>query len=275
VEYLDQAAGRSVYSIAGKIAAAAAELRQRKRVEIRPQHKIGAVLVSTPLKGINTRSFAEGLHRAFSAACLSLLLDAAGEGGDDPAVSLQRALAGSDVVVVDAGSRYSTGSFKELAKRAGMALWVVQDTPDGLENVIKGWRHRPRMPCREVMALYGPGSPADISEGFVLPCVQVKGAADERGFYGLAEILSRTAGENGMRVLAVGFKSVPAVRGVVFDAFERPEEAAVWVTANVPDAAVISGRLKEQAVLLEYDLRKMGVPVYYGELDDCPFIAKK
>lgn len=161
-------------------------------------------------------------------------------------------------VVVDAGSDPRAWWFARAVREACLVVWVFRQDPVLAVRAAAGWRGRPRAGCREVAVLLGPGDPREVEQSFVVPCFQVL-EGDERGLGRVADVLRSSSGRT-RRVMVVGVEEVPDVPGVALDVFRTAGEALAWLESNRPDAAVVAPGL-EGGELVEYDLRRMGVPV--------------
>lgn len=168
------------------------------------------------------------------------------------------AASGVDFLVVDAGSDMDSWWFRQVFAVANVVFWVLRGDPVLLERVRLVWENRPAVRCREYAVLLGRGevSVKLVEEALVLPCFAVKRERD------IKEIVRLLKGNlpRGPRLLLAGFRKVPAVEWAVVDAFERGVEAAAWACANPPDLALLCEGSKDVA-LLEFDLKKMGIPV--------------
>jgi len=169
--------------------------------------------------------------------------------------TLQSVSQETDKLIIDLGSNFKSWWFNCGHSMADLLFWVIRNDPLLLEKAKLNWANRPKAGCREFLVLHGEGSPKEMEEIFMLPCYQV---TDKKGFKQV-EALMQSKLTKGRRVLVVGFKKVPKVDGFVCDVFARAEEAAEWVKYNVPDVALLSNKLSKVA-LLEYDLKKIGVP---------------
>lgn len=200
----------------------------------------------------------------------------------DPAISantnesalkslLSEAGTGSDWLLLDAGSNPQAWWFECLAEWSSLVIWVVRDDPLLLCQAGSRWPGRPDVSCREIMVLYGSGDIKVIEDAFTLPCVQLKGAGDKKGIKALADLIAAIPAGSGKRVLTVGLDSCPDSPGVVYDSFQAVDEAVSWIKHNKPDVAIaLSG--VDKLALLEFDLRKHGIPVY--EVSDTASLLK-
>ncbi|HBT19951.1 MAG TPA: hypothetical protein DEA47_01045 [Peptococcaceae bacterium] len=152
----------------------------------------------------------------------------------------------------------NSSSFEKSLDSADALIWAASEP--GWETAVSWWKKRPRSGCREIIVLLGRGDPDMIEEAFVLPCFHVR---KEREIEKLIDLLTRF--KKGAKVVFVGFReSIPEVPGFIFDTFKSAVEASVWAEYNPPDAAVIHKDLKDLP-LLEYDLKKLGIPVVKTE----------
>jgi Mrp family chromosome partitioning ATPase len=166
---------------------------------------------------------------------------------------------GVDWLVLDVGKDPDVWWFRCGVNCASVVLWVVRDDPLFVERARLNWKERPRVQCRELMVLFGPGDIREIEEIFVIPCLQVKGPEDKKGLRRLADFLEAVPNKRGPRALAVGVKNEALLAGYVVDYFETASEAKEWLRFNRPDVAFLSRTLKD-LTLLEHDLKNQGVP---------------
>lgn len=175
-------------------------------------------------------------------------------------------------LILDLGSDPKSWWFLDAVKYADVMFWVVNNDPLLLEQAKTRWKTRPKVSCREFMLLFGSGDPKIIEEIFMIPCIQIKSGKDKRGYNELSTILSSNTLRSGKRVLAVGFKELPEIPGVVWDSFKTTNQALKWIEYNLPDMAVLSTGLKKIS-LLEYDLKKREIPFFkvgdVKEIVDC------
>jgi len=165
-----------------------------------------------------------------------------------------------DWLILDVGKDPEAWWFRYGVNCATVVLWVVRDDPLLVERVRLNWKERPPAQCRELMVLFGPGESREIEEIFVIPCLQVNSPHDKKGLRKLADFLEAIPPRKGPRALAVGIEDAALLAGYVVDYFETASEAKEWLRFNRPDVAFLSRTLKDLA-LLEYDLKKQGVPV--------------
>ncbi|NLO89485.1 MAG: GGDEF domain-containing protein [Clostridia bacterium] len=188
--------------------------------------------------------------------------------------SLGRALRFSDTVVFYAKYEEKSLAYKAVAEQANIFLWAVGETFTG-ENV-DAWRKRKLPHCREVCVVFSsdPKIKEYALEAFLLPTVGIDRNKPQKGMKVLDEVVANLLdSKRGIRIMAVGFKKLPEVRGILFDAFNDPDEATLWLENHVPYAAVISNNLETSSALLEYDLNKKGVPYHKGKIETCPYIV--
>ena len=171
------------------------------------------------------------------------------------------AMQGTSYVFLDVGSNPNSWWFQQAAAQAHVFIWVIKEDPLLMERARANWKRRPRLRCREALLLFGPGDPEQMEDLFMLPCVHLRTGDDKRGLKAVRKMLGAAVGGNNLRVLAVGFDKVPNIPDLVFDVFPNAKEAACWLPYHKPDAAVISTKLKDTA-LLEYDLQKEEIPVH-------------
>lgn len=143
-----------------------------------------------------------------------------------------------------------------VGKAATDTIWVVRDL--FLEQAKDRWRHRPKLRCREVMVLFGPGNSSELEDIFVMPCLQVKSLDDAEGVGVLMDVVNSSS--RGLRALLVGFSEAPAIPGLMCDVLQTTEEAISWIKYNPPDVAVLNNNLGKLS-LIEYDLIKYNIPV--------------
>ncbi|WP_027365735.1 ANTAR domain-containing protein [Desulfotruncus alcoholivorax] len=168
---------------------------------------------------------------------------------------------GSDYLLLNAGSNPEAWWFNYISKWSSLVIWVVRSDPPLLQQALSRWPGRPRASCREIMFLYGAGDIKAIESAFTLPCLQVKDTRDKKGITALINTVISLPIKNGLRVLTVGFEDIPDVQGFIFDPFSNVDEAINWLKYNKPDVAIIHPDL-DKVSLLEYDLRKYGIPVH-------------
>ena len=166
---------------------------------------------------------------------------------------------GVDWLVLDVGKDPDAWWFRCGMNYASVVLWVVRDDPLLIEKIRLKWEDRPKAQCRELMVLFGPGNAREIEEIFVIPCLQVRDHDDKKGLRRLADFLDAVPLKKGPRALAVGVNDPALLADYVVDFFETASEAKEWLRFNRPDVAFLSRALKDLA-LLEYDLKKQGVP---------------
>lgn len=159
-------------------------------------------------------------------------------------------------LLIDIGDNPDSRSFRKAAGFADVLLWVVRDP--FWEQAKNRWKDRPKLRCREVMVLFGPGDPYELEDVFVIPCLQVKSFDDKKGMERLVDVLNSSS--RGLRALLVGFSEIPEVSGFTCDSFQTAEEAMKWIEYNPPDAAVLCNNLRKLS-LIEYDLIRYNIPV--------------
>jgi hypothetical protein len=170
--------------------------------------------------------------------------------------ALAGAACGADCLVVDLGSDLESWWFRYVLRMASVVFWVVRNDPLVLERARSRWTNRPRAVCREFLILYGSGNPREMEAMFLLPCLQVE---KKKSMKQVVELLEGNL-SRGPRVLVVGFKEVPEHGELVCDVFDSVEAAGAWIESNVPDIALLSEDL-DDLPLIEFDLKKLGVPV--------------
>jgi diguanylate cyclase (GGDEF)-like protein len=176
--------------------------------------------------------------------------------GNQLSESLKNSTNGVNKLVLDLGSNMGQWWFKLAQSTAHIVLWVIKDDPLIIEKAKLSWPSRPRISSREIMILFGEGNPRQIEEIFMLPCLQV---TEKKGWKEINRIFSGDISV-GPRILVVGFKKVPMVDGFVLDSFQAVDEALEWVKYNTPDAAILAEKTAK-ATLLEYDLKKINIPM--------------
>lgn len=159
-------------------------------------------------------------------------------------------------LLLDIGDNPDSRAFRKAAGLADVLLWVVRDP--FWEQAKVRWKDRPKIRCREVMILFGPGDPLELEDVFVIPCFQVKSLDDTKGVERLMDVLNSSS--RGPRVLLVGFPEIPEIPDFTFDSFQTAEEAMKWIEYNPPDAAVLCDNLRNLS-LIEYDLIRYNIPV--------------
>lgn len=187
-------------------------------------------------------------------------LDPAGRGGpDEDALGrvLAQARAEAGFVVLDLGAEPDAG----LVAIADTVLWVVRSDPVALERVVSHWPERPIARCREAAVLFGGGDSRRVEELLVVPCFALRRPDDRKGLAALVKFALSSEARRGVRVLVVGFQRVPDIEGVTWDPVPTVKAARAWLARHRPEMAVVRVGLAG-GDLVEYDLRKAGVPVY-------------
>lgn len=173
---------------------------------------------------------------------------------------LEEAASGGGYLILDAGNNPQAWWFRVAAAHADAMLWVVKDDPVFVEQAKQRWPYRPKLQCREMVVLFGPGNGAGMEEVFVTPCLHVASVKDQSGIKKVENALRAMPLQRGPRMMVVGFDTVPEIPNVVLEVFRTAGEASAWISVNRPDAAILNEKMKG-VELLEHDLNKAGVPV--------------
>ncbi|MGB9886307.1 MAG: diguanylate cyclase [Moorellales bacterium] len=177
--------------------------------------------------------------------------------GGEPWLAVRAAAWDAEAVVADLGAEPD----RRVLEEADILFWVLRDEPAFLERALARWQTRPKPKCLEALVLYGRGSTRALEEAFALPCFRVAGPEDRRGAALLVRAALSPGAGRGVRVLAVGYRKVPEVRGVAWVPFPDARSAGAWLARHRPDMAALRPGMRG-AELLEADLRRAGVPVY-------------
>ncbi len=169
----------------------------------------------------------------------------------------------NDWVMLDIGKHMDNWLFQEALKVTDVVFWVIKDDNLMLYQLRDKWKDRPKLECRETIVLFGDGNVLDIESIFILPTLQIKSGKDKKGIYRVMKMLNSMPAEKGIKVTTVGFNgATPYIPGILFDNFLYVEEAKQWLEYNNPEIVIISKAL-DKGALIEYDLQKRNIPVYW------------
>jgi diguanylate cyclase (GGDEF)-like protein len=102
----------------------------------------------------------------------------------------------------------------------------------------------------------------ELEKGFLAPCFNISSPKDTGALKMLTEMLYQAPARGKLKILAAGYKEseLPKIPHVLYDTFPIPEQASFWLKNYHYDLAVVNPSTKG-AALLEFDLKKAGVPV--------------